>query len=218
MDDKPWLGSRCRRLEALARRASKGSSQYVGLGDALGSLAAVTMAGCLLGTILRRDSDVVTHRDRLSWAATFIVGLLLAGLVTDTFEGINKIAATPTWCFWSAALACLAWMLLYLVMDVAGYRGWSIVVRPAGANPLVAYFLHPIVVWLAPLVGLGAVLKYTASPSPWTVVGGSLAMAFFVSARPVCWPAQASGYACDPHISGPILSVADYRFRAPPPK
>ena len=37
---------------------------------------------------------------------TFAVGLFLAGLVTDTFEGINKIGATPTWCFWCAALAC----------------------------------------------------------------------------------------------------------------
>jgi heparan-alpha-glucosaminide N-acetyltransferase len=30
----------------------------IGLGDAVGSLAAITMAGCLLGSILRRDSDI----------------------------------------------------------------------------------------------------------------------------------------------------------------
>jgi len=182
LDDKPWLGEAVQSLKALAGGV-KSIDKYVSLGDALGSLAAVTMAGCLLGTILRRDSDVVTHRDRLSWAMTFTVGLLLAGLVTDTFEGINKVAATPTWCFWSAALTCVTWMLLYGFIDLAGYRGWSIIVRPAGANPLVAYFLHPIIVEFLSLVGLGdIVLKYKSSPQVWVVIAGSIGMAVFVCA------------------------------------
>jgi predicted acyltransferase len=141
------------------------------------------MAGCLLGSILRRDSDVDTHRDRLSWAWIFTIGLFLAGIVTDTFEGLNKIAATPTWCLWCAALTCLAWMILYRVIDVGGHRGWTILVRPAGANPLVAYFLHPIIVNGLPMVGLGnAVLKYKRAADPWVVVGGSIGMAAFVCA------------------------------------
>jgi predicted acyltransferase len=134
----------------------EGLNRYVSLAGATGSLAAIVMAGCLLGTILRRDSDVATHRDRLSWASMFTAGLLLAGLVTDTFEGINNNAATPTWCFWSAALTCIAWMLLYRLMDVAGRRCWSILIRPAGANPLVAYFLHPIVLDSVSMAGQGA--------------------------------------------------------------
>ena len=75
------------------------------------------------------------------------------------------------------------WILLYLAMDVAGYRAWSIVVRPAGANPLVAYFLHPIVLGLVSMAGLwGSLLKYKGSDDPWVVVLGSLGMAFFVCA------------------------------------
>jgi heparan-alpha-glucosaminide N-acetyltransferase len=180
LDDKPWLGAAVQPLKALAQGVSS-IDKYVSLSDALGSLAAVTMAGCLLGSILRRDSDVVTHRDRLSWAATFMIGLVLAALVTDTFEGINKNAATPSWCFWSAALTCVTWMLLYVVIDMAGYRGWSVLVRPAGANPLVAYFLHPIIVESLSMVGLGdIVLKYSSSSQVWVVIAGSLAMAMFV--------------------------------------
>jgi heparan-alpha-glucosaminide N-acetyltransferase len=155
--------------------------QFVSLGEATGSLAAISMAGCVLGTILRRDSDVATHRDRLRWALTFAIGLLVAGFVTDTFEGINKIAATPTWCLWSAALTCLAWMILYLVIDVAGFQGWTILVRPAGANPLLAYFLHPIIVELIVVAGLGSrLLSYQDASNPYLVMGGSLAMALFV--------------------------------------
>jgi predicted acyltransferase len=139
------------------------------------------MAGCLLGSVLRTDSEVATHRGRLGWAATFALGLFAAGVVTDTFEGINKIGATPSWCFFSAALACLTWMVLYLLMDVAGYRGFSVLIRPAGANPLVAYFLHPITVGVVALAGLGGILLgYQGSADPRVVVAGSLAMACFV--------------------------------------
>jgi heparan-alpha-glucosaminide N-acetyltransferase len=181
-DHKPWLGAALPVLESLSKWIDAAGG-YVGLGDAVGSLAAITMAGCLLGTILGRDSDISTPRARVSWAATFMIGLFLAGLITDTFEGINKIAATPTWCLWCAALACGLWILLYLLMDVAAWRAWSIVVRPAGANPLIAYFLHPIVIGLVSLTGAwSAVLGYKASHDPSVVVGGSLAMAFFVCA------------------------------------
>lgn len=180
LDSKPWLGAAAAPLAALGRGIDE-LGRYVSLRDAIGSLAAITMAGCLLGTILRRDSPLASPRARIGWALTFAVGLLLAGCLTDTFEGINKIAATPTWCFWCAALACIVWVLLYLLLDVAGLRGWSILVRPAGANPLVAYFLHPIVVESVALAGLaGSVLAYKASADPWVVVGGSLGMAAFV--------------------------------------
>ena len=158
LDHKAWLGAASPALAALAR-AVDGLGEFVGLGDATGSLAAITMAGCLLGTILRRQSDVTDPASGFPGRSTFAFGLFLAGLVTDTFEGINKIAATPTWCLWSAALGCVLWAFLYLVMDVAGLRAWSIVVRPAGANPLVAYFLHPIVVGLISVAGLENTLR-----------------------------------------------------------
>jgi hypothetical protein len=72
-------------------------------------------------------------------------------------------------------------MILYLIMDVAGARAWAVVVRPAGANPLVAYFLHPIVVALIGVLGLGSpLLDYQRSPNPYVVIAGSLGMAVFV--------------------------------------
>jgi heparan-alpha-glucosaminide N-acetyltransferase len=180
LEGKPWLGWSLPIFEAM-KSALGALDQYVSLADALGSLAAISVAGCLLGSILRRVSDVATHRDRLSWAFTFTLGLLIAGFVCDNFEGINKIAATPTWCLWSAALATAVWMVLYLILDVWGFRGWAILVRPAGANPLVAYFLHPITVELIGVLGLGDhLLAYQSSANPYLVVAGSLAMAMFI--------------------------------------
>jgi predicted acyltransferase len=180
LDAKTWLGWSMPVFKTMESAINLVNS-YVGLGEATGSLAAITMAGCLLGAILRRDSDVATPGDRVAWAMTFTIGLLIAGFITDTFEGINKIAATPTWCIWSAALTCAAWMLLYLVLDVAKIRGWDIFIRPAGANPLLAYFLHPIVMALIAVIGLySPLLIYKDSTNPSVAVAGSLGMALFV--------------------------------------
>jgi heparan-alpha-glucosaminide N-acetyltransferase len=182
LQSKAWLGPAAPALAAIAGWI-EGMEKYVSLRDALGSLAGITMAGCLLGTILRRDSDVANHRARLGWAGTFAVGLLAAGFVTDTFEGINKIAATPTWCLWCAALTCIVWMALYGLLDVARLTSWSLLLRAAGTNALVAYFLHPIVVGSLSLAGLGkTVLAYKEATDPWMVVGGSLAMTVMICA------------------------------------
>jgi heparan-alpha-glucosaminide N-acetyltransferase len=180
--DKQWLGDSGIMVAAALKSVFDGLGQFnIDLRDALGSLAGVTVAGCLLGSILRGDSDVAAPRARLSWAAIFVVGLFLAGCVADTFEGINKIAATPTWCLWSSAIACAVWMLLYVIMDLFGLRRWTIPFRPAGANPLVAYFLHPIILGLLDGAGLGKwILSYKESSVPWVVIAGSIAMAFFV--------------------------------------
>ena len=180
VEGKVWLQPARPALAAL-ERVVDGLGSYVSLGDALGSLAAVTMAGCLLGSILRRDSLVQAPRDRITWGLVFALGLGIAALMTDTFEGINKIGATPTWCFLAAAVATLAWVILYAVIDVAGFRAWAIVFRPAGANPLLAYFLHPITVWAVGLAGFGGtILGYAESADPRVVVGGAAGMALFV--------------------------------------
>jgi heparan-alpha-glucosaminide N-acetyltransferase len=181
LESKAWLGVAKEPLEALARGIEE-LGHYIDLPHA-SSHAGIAMAGCLLGTILRRDSELTSHRARLRWAWMFAIGLLAAGFLTDTFEGINKIAATPTYCLWTAALACIGWMLLYLLLDVAGTGGWTAPLRAAGANALVAYFLHPIVNGLIMLAGFqDRVLAYRGAADPWVVVGGSLAMAALVCA------------------------------------
>jgi heparan-alpha-glucosaminide N-acetyltransferase len=180
LDSKPWLGPTLPVFKSL-QSAIGWLNQYVSFADALGSLAAISVAGCLLGSILRRDSDIATHRERLSWAFMLTLGLFFAGFVCDGREGINKIAATPTWCLWSAAITCAVWMILYWILDVVGFRGWTVVLRPAGANPLIAYFLHPIIIALIGILGFnGSLLAYHRSADPTIAVAGSLAMAVLV--------------------------------------
>lgn len=180
VDDKPWLEPILPVINGLQYLVSN-IGLYLDFGSQLGSLPGIMMAGCVLGTILLPDSDVQTPRERFRWCGIYAAVLFVAGAMMDTFGGINKIAGTPTWGLWCAALATLTWMGLYWLMDVRKVSSWSIVVRPAGANPLIAYLLHPIILFSLGLTGLGASVRaYAGSPSAWVAVGGSLVMALIV--------------------------------------
>ena len=180
VDDKPWLADVKPAIDVVAGWYDAADA-FFNFDVMFGTLGSVTMAGCVLGSILKPDSDVVGHSAQMRWGLGFAGILLLYGLLTDCFEGINKIAATPAWCMLCAALACATWVVLYLIMDVWQYRHWSIVVRPAGANPLIAYLLHPILIWIAGLIGVdGVLLGYHDSPHAWAAILGSVAMALAV--------------------------------------
>jgi len=155
-------------------------NSHVSIGESLGSLASISMAGCCLGSIVASGSDMQAHRERLRWTMGFGLWLAAAALLFDPLFGINKIRATPAWCFTCAFLAAMTWMVLYWLMDVRRFRAWSVIVRPAGVNPLLAYILHPTLYLIAGIIGIQ--LKFYKSPDLPVFVNilGCLAMAFFV--------------------------------------
>lgn len=155
-------------------------NSHVSVGEALGSLAAITMAGCCLGTILLPGADTKTHRDRLRWAAVFTSGLALAALLLDPLFGLNKIRATPSWCFVCAAVASASWMLLYWLMDMRGHRRWTEWLRPAGEHPLLAYLIHPFLYLLAGVAALHFDFYKRPDLPLLANIGGSVAMVLVV--------------------------------------
>ena len=156
-------------------------NRFVHIGSQLGSLPATMMSGCALGKLLTQNSDIPDSNGRIRWAMVFATGLFLAGAMTDCFAGINKISATPTWCLWCSSLATLTWVLLYVVLDVIKWTWWSKLLAPAGANPLIAYLLHPIILFVLALTGLGATVRgYSASESGIVAVAGSVGMALVI--------------------------------------
>ena len=180
VDDKAWLQPVQPVFDGL-QSVVQFVGAYIDLGGATGSLAAISVAGCLLGTTLIGPQQLSDHRSRMRWAIAFALGLFAAGIVFDSFAGINKIAATPTWCLWCASLTCLVWTVVYRAMDVAGLTRWSSIVQPAGANPLIAYLLHPVLVGSISLCGLSRYLHgYTSSSNAWLVIIGSAVMSLVV--------------------------------------
>ena len=180
IETKQWVGP----IEPLIsgiKSVIEFVNRYVSLQSQLGSLPATMMCGCVLGTVLSKDSEIQSAKERVQWAMMFAAGLFVAGLMTDTFAGINKISATPTWCLWSAAIATVIWVGLFLVVDVRQWQAWSVPFRWAGQSPLVAYLLHPILIFILTLTGMGGTVRsYWGSENWLIVVAGSLAMAVVV--------------------------------------
>jgi predicted acyltransferase len=115
-------------------------SRFVDMGGTLGSQAAITVAGVMLATILVTD-DTATAWSRVRFTLLFSLGFAVAAMVTTPLFGISKNDATPAWCLWSSAITAAAWLLFYLIGDVARARWliWPLAI--AGSNVLLAYLI-----------------------------------------------------------------------------
>ena len=92
------------------------------------------------------------------------VALALAAAITYPLHGINKNAATPSWCLICAALTCWLWAVLSIAIDRLGMRrGWDFFIR-GGQNVLLAYLLMPLFLHFIWMTGLGFYGKLGSPP------------------------------------------------------
>jgi len=136
----------------------------VNVGRALGSHAAVALSGTVLGVMLIRHQRDGGPGRRLAWQSLgYGAGLATAGVWLHALHElhpafrISKMLATAPWCLLSSALTCFAWVGLFVLVDLRGWRRWPKAMSIAGENPLVAYFMAPFLLSLfaltAPLFG-----------------------------------------------------------------
>jgi predicted acyltransferase len=136
---------------------------FIHPGYTLGSHAAVILSGILLGSVLYQNKVKPNHGYILKWSMGFSLGLFTGGLLIHTLKDIHsmfiisKNLATVPWCLISSALTIWIWLIIYWLIDMKGYRSWTIIIKPAGANPLFAYILAPFVIecfaFLAEILG-----------------------------------------------------------------
>jgi len=154
--------------------------QWVDFGSMLGSLAAVTTSGVVLGMILASGSPEKTHAQRIKWAFFYALGMAVAARFLyslhqkDPMFIINKNAATVPWCLYSSAITVGVWIVIYLLMDVKGLVRWARIVQPAGENPLFAYLLHPMIYYVFYLIG-----DLSGGFNPLLNLGQSFALGFW---------------------------------------
>ena len=95
--------------------------------------------GIMTGEYLRRDRSRHELRNGLVIAGGLaILGGLLAGWLLCP---IVKSIWTPSWVLFSGGCALLALAALYHLIDVRGWRGWSLPLVVAGMNPILLYVL-----------------------------------------------------------------------------
>ncbi len=104
----------------------------------------IVMAGILCSMILAKDGLRVSPYRKI--ANMLILGILLlaGGYLSRPFGGISKIAATPAWALYSAAICCFVFPFIYWLLDIKKVQNWASFLTPAGKNPLLTYILPPL--------------------------------------------------------------------------
>jgi predicted acyltransferase len=134
------------------------------VGPVIGTHGALVLAGALVGVLLarhrREGGSSLRFALRMAGCAA---ALAVAGALLHSLNGlhpafhISKNHATAPWGLASSALTCGTWVLLFVLVDVAGWRRWPPSLSIAGENPLVAYLMAPFLLSLfalaAPLLG-----------------------------------------------------------------
>ncbi len=134
------------------------------VGPVIGTHGALVLAGTLLGVLLARHRREGGSSLRFALRmAGYAVALGVAGVLLRSLHGlhpafhISKNHATAPWGLVSSALTVAAWVLLFVLVDIAGWRRWPPSLAIAGENPLVAYLMAPFLTSLfaltAPLFG-----------------------------------------------------------------
>ncbi len=153
----------------------------IGLGDTLGSLPSITVAGIILAGILRAP-DTQTARSRVRFAVLFMMGCSAAAWLLHGLYGINKNSATPSWCLWACAITAALWLAFYCVSDLLPVPALSRPFAIAGENVLLAYLLSCVLPSVLVVSGLIEWYGRLAQPHLANAIGRSLGCAVFVVA------------------------------------
>jgi predicted acyltransferase len=144
-------------------------ARYVGVGETLGALAAITVGGVLLASTLVA-ADTVTARLRLRFTCWFIAGTAAGAWLLHGLYGISKNNATPSWCLWACAITAALWLGFYLVSDVWAVGFLAKPLAVAGQNVLLAYLLSEMLPSTLVLLNLGDWYRSLAAPELWQAV------------------------------------------------
>ncbi|MCC7376226.1 MAG: DUF5009 domain-containing protein [Verrucomicrobiales bacterium] len=148
-------------------------ARIVGIGDVLGALPAISVAGLLLGSMVSQ-AESISLTARAKFTLWFVAGCSAAALLLHPLYGISKNQATPSWCFWSCAITATAWFIFHLACEV---RPSPTLTRPlvlAGHNVLLAYLLSEMVPGLLAALGWAGAYGNLAANLPAAITRSTL--------------------------------------------
>lgn len=100
------------------------------------------IAGLLTGTWL--VSSASKERKAMGLLAGAIAGIVI-GLLWNVVFPINKALWTSSYVLYAAGIALLVLAILYYIIDVKGFKGWTEFFVIFGINPMVVFFFSGII-------------------------------------------------------------------------
>jgi heparan-alpha-glucosaminide N-acetyltransferase len=127
--------------------------------DAHAAHSSIVICGILCSLIFFEESQTLTQTDRFLRAIGLTITLIFAATLLRPEFKISKIYATPSWCFYSAAICISVFGFLYWLIDLKKAQNWLSVVKPAAVNPLVCYLLPFVIESTLSLTGIRSPLR-----------------------------------------------------------
>lgn len=122
-----------------------------------------SLAGDLFGN--RKLTDMAKLRRLLFWGATCLV----IALIWSLHFPINKRMWTSSFIMLTGGMALLSLGLLYWIIDILGFRKWTIIFTVVGMNSLTVYMAYRFIDFdYTSNLLFGGLYKY--SPEPWQKV------------------------------------------------
>ncbi len=149
-------------------------NNLVGVGEVLGSTSANVMAGVIVGNLFVGSWSARSAGSRIRFMLVFSVGLYLAGTLLRPLHGIIKNQATDSYTLVASGICCLLFMIFYWMIDVRNRSTWAGFLLPAGQNPLLAYLLPDLVIYLFGVLGLQKLLWPCSSGLPGAINAAAL--------------------------------------------
>lgn len=142
-----------------------------------GNIPTLVLSGLIVGMLLKKHKhNVVKLLGVLFSLGIFFLAL---GVVLHQYFIISKILGTPSWAMYCSGISVLFFCLLFVIIDVFKWTGWTILFLPAGQNSLTTYLAPDIIYYTIWGLGLN-VLFYKQSGSVLLAVCGSLVWAFLM--------------------------------------
>lgn len=117
---------------------------HLGVHDPEGLLAVLPAIGTALlgmftGEFIKSDKKGYTENKKVLYLLGGGISLLIIGLVWDVFFPINKNLWTSSFVCLVGGISMLLFALFYYLVDVKGYRKWTLFFRVIGMNSITIY-------------------------------------------------------------------------------
>lgn len=106
-----------------------------------GTLTGLTIGGVLTAIVFQHYRSKNENTKLTLVLAAFAVVLIILSVVTRPYWGLAKLGATPAWLFLCSAFTIIGLIVTYWLCDVWGKSTWFNIIRPAGSNTLLCYFI-----------------------------------------------------------------------------